>query len=308
MADTILTFKDATPLLDTPDALRAAAREEGFLYFKSLLPREDVLDLRRRILTILDRHGYIDKSADLMEAIGNYESIEAIPAEQLTFCGTGCPPEVYREVQQLELFHRLPHHPNLVNLYQTLFQAPVFPHPRHIARVMMPAKANVPTPSHQDHIHIQGTEDVWTAWVPVGDVPRPLGNLTLIRQSHKKGLMDVRKAEGAGTLETWLCDKSYEWMQGDFEAGDVLTFHSYTVHKSLPPTIPGRVRLSCDFRYQSAEEPIDRGALNTHCDVLDWDEVYQHWKHKALQYYWKDYELRFSEWDESKRWQKEKIC
>ena len=43
-------FADATPLLADPAALRARASEQGYLFFRSLLDGESVLDLRRQIL------------------------------------------------------------------------------------------------------------------------------------------------------------------------------------------------------------------------------------------------------------------
>ena len=45
-------FVDSTPLLDAPDALRERAAEQGYLFFRSLLDSESVLDLRRQILEV----------------------------------------------------------------------------------------------------------------------------------------------------------------------------------------------------------------------------------------------------------------
>ena len=89
--------------------------------------------------------------------------------------GTGVSEAAYLAIQKLELFHRLPHHPKLIRMYETLFGKAVLPHPRNIARLMVPSPGAVPTPIHQDFIHIQGTRNVWTAWIPFGDIPRALG-------------------------------------------------------------------------------------------------------------------------------------
>ncbi len=301
-------YLDSTELLAHPELLRERAKEEGYLFFRQLLPKELIMELRRQFLEILDHYGWLDKETPLIEGVSNQAEIEKIPQEELVFCGTGVPRPAYEDVQRLELFHALAHHPNLIGMYEKLFGATVLPHPRNIARLMMPAKFNVPTPPHQDFIHIQGTKNVWTCWFPVGDCPIEMGNLSVIRGSQKDGLLAPKAAEGAGGLEVWLCDDKYEWIEDDFEAGDVLTFTSETVHKSLPAQLPNRIRLSCDYRYQAAHEDIEANSLLVHCNVLEWDQVYEGWRNEDLKYYWKKHDLIFSPWNEDIRWQKDKIC
>ena len=45
---------DSTELLDSGDALRARAAEEGYLFFRKLIPAEDVLAVRADILTVVE--------------------------------------------------------------------------------------------------------------------------------------------------------------------------------------------------------------------------------------------------------------
>jgi ectoine hydroxylase-related dioxygenase (phytanoyl-CoA dioxygenase family) len=223
--------------------------------------------------------------------------------------GVGIHNAAYAEIQKIRAFHALAHHPRVLQVYRELLGDEVVPHPRHIARLILPAQFNKPTPPHQDYIHIQGTKNVWTMWIPVGDCPREMGNLTAIRGSHKDGLLPVAAAQGAGGLEAHLCAGDYEWVEDDFEAGDVLTFPSLMVHKALTPKVTDRVRLSCDFRFQRADEEIEAASLRPHGDVVTWDEVYAEWpEDDPLRYYWKKHDLRMAEWDDSIRWQKEKIC
>jgi hypothetical protein len=42
----IVGFRDATPLLSDPVALRAQAARDGYLFFKQLIPKSDVQTLR----------------------------------------------------------------------------------------------------------------------------------------------------------------------------------------------------------------------------------------------------------------------
>jgi ectoine hydroxylase-related dioxygenase (phytanoyl-CoA dioxygenase family) len=47
-------------------------------------------------------------------------------------------------------------------------------------------------------------------------------------------------------------------LTGDFKSGDVVVFSMFTLHGSLDNRSSiGRVRLSCDTRYQRANEPFD---------------------------------------------------
>ena len=172
---------------------------------------------------------------------------------------------------------------------------------------MLPHRELAPTPSHQDYLHIQGAEQTWTCWVPLGDIPQSLGGLAMLKGSHQSGLLGVTNAPGAGGLETILCGLDYEWQGCDFTAGDILTFHSHTVHKSLPNQHPDLIRLSCDFRYQPIHEPIEQASLMPH-GTFNWEELYEGWTNPELQYYWRDRTFEMTTFDDSIRWQKEKIC
>lgn len=301
-------FLDSSDLIGNPTALRERADEHGYLFFRGLLPADAVEDLRRRFLEILDRHGWLDREHDLMAGVADPDAYNNTPAEDIEFCGVGVTPAIYAEVQRLRQFHELAHYPRLLAVYRDLFGAEVFPHPRNIARLMVSGDRSRPTPPHQDFIHIQGTPNVWTAWFPLGDCSRDLGGLTVLDRSHHDGVLSYKRAAGAGGLEAYLCELDLMWAEGDFRAGDVLTFSSHTVHRALPNQHPELVRLSCDFRYQPRHEEINDASLRVHCNLMSWEEVYADWPDGGIQWYWRDIDFRYSPWDEEVRWQKDKIC
>jgi len=300
-------FEDSSPLLGHQQALKRRAKQDGFLFFRGLLEREEILELRRSILSVLLKHELLSKSEALLEGVADCAAVNRIPAEEIHANGVGVGFDIYEEVQKLEGFHALAQHPALINLYETLFAKEVFPHPRNIARLMLPHPDKKPTPSHQDFLHIQGSTTTWSAWIPLGDVPRELGGLAVLRGSHEEGLLGVTHNPGAGGLESILCGMDYEWLSTDYQMGDVLTFHSHTVHKSLPSQSRDNVRLSCDFRYQPADEPIEPASLLPH-GPFEWRDLYRGWDRDDLQFYWKEQTFDLTEFDESIRWQKEKIC
>ncbi|MEM8783329.1 MAG: phytanoyl-CoA dioxygenase family protein [Planctomycetota bacterium] len=297
-----LAYEDATPLLDDPQALREFGEREGYLFFKSRIPADALREVRKDILDVIGKHDLLKPGVDPDEARIDLDKV----AQSEPFAG--CTEGVFNDVQRLESFHRIAHHPAVLAIYERLFDGPVLPHPRNIARVLFPGPHANATPPHQDYIHIQGTQQTWTAWFPLGDCPRNLGGLSVLRRSHKEGVVAVGEAPGAGGLEAKLCPSETEWFVGDFEIGDVLTFPSTTIHKGMTNQFEDRIRLSCDFRYQSADNEIEEQSLHPHRQTLTWDEIYAGWKSKDLCYYWQKYDIPRSAWDESIRWQKERIC
>lgn len=300
-------FEDATPLLLDPEVFRRKASGTGILFFKGLLPRDKVLGLRKDILELLNQRGWLDKSRPLMDGLADPEAINRLSAEEVNFNGVGVPQDVYLEIQKLESFHALAHEPKLLKVYETLFESEPFPHPRNIGRIMLPHPKLNKTPSHQDFLHVQGAEETWTCWAPIGDCSKELGGLTILEGSHKAGLLGVTNKPGAGNLESILCGLGYEWVAGDYEAGDFVTFHSHTVHKAMPNLLKNRIRLSVDYRYQLAKHPIGSGSLTPH-GPYQWEDIYEGWHREDLKYYWEDKEMNLKPFDQSIRWQKEKIC
>ena len=213
----------------------------------------------------------------------------------------------YDDVQRLESVHRLPHHARLLALYRTLFGGDMLVHPRHIIRLITPHRAMVPTPPHQDFPLIQGTSNTWTCWFPLGDCPREMGGLTVLRSSHRLGYVPIQTARGAGGMAVQLCPGERDWVEGDYETGDVLTFPSYTVHRALRCQFKDQVRLSFDVRYQPADEPVEARSLSPHCG-LSWEDIYAGWERHDLRYYWRDLPLHQSPWDGALHQPTRRIC
>ena len=133
--------------------------------------------------------------------------------------------------------------------------------------------------------------------MPLGNCPRQLGGLATLRGSHKLGILSTQPSAGAGGQAVVLDGIEQEWFETDFEIGDALFFHNQTVHKSLPNLTDNQIRLSVDYRYQPASQPIVQSSVRPHGDVLTWEEVYEDWDSTELRYYWKDYEMSIEPFD-----------
>ena len=289
-----MSYQDATLLLDDESALRQKFDADGYACFRGLIPRDDVLELRHLVLQQFHQRGWIAPGTDLMDGIVD-PSIHEVEA----YASNGVDKQAYQNVYRLQEFHRLAHHPAIIAVFKNLFGETVFVHPRNIARLMAPHKNAVPTPPHQDFVYVQGTKATYTCWVPLGDCPESLGGLSVLPGTHKADILPLRAAEGAGGRTVILDDSDSEWVDGDVGCGDVVIFHSCTVHRSLSNATKDRIRLSCDFRYQPLSLPLEEKSLLPHVDLLTWEETYADWESDDLKYYWRDQDLTMVDFDYS---------
>lgn len=99
-----------------------------------------------------------------------------------------------------------------------------------------------------------------------------------------EGVYDFHIGTGAGGIE--ITDPlDGRWASGPFQAGDVLLFHSMTVHKGVP-NMSDKLRMSMDVRYQRVSDPFNPDNANPDAQPLAWESIYAGWKSDAFQYYW----------------------
>lgn len=299
-------FADSTPILGDPERLRSRGDKDGCLFFRSLLPADDVLGVRRDLLAVVDRHGWRAPGQDALGGRIDLDALNRVPEEDMR-TDIGVSLHAYRDAQRVESAHRLPHHPALVSLFESLFGDEVLVHARHIIRMVTGHRCMVPTPPHQDFPLIQGTPQTWTAWIPLGDCPRTMGGLSVLRGSHKLGYVPVAESKGAGGIAAQTCPGETDWLEADYRAGDVLVFNSLTIHKALRCQQKEMIRLSLDVRYQAAGEPIEARSLLPHVD-LDWDEIYAGWEKGDLKYYWSRFKPEFTPYNDNLRVPSRRIC
>ena len=259
-------LRDCTPLLDDPDALRARLIEDGHLFFRGLLDRAPLDALRSDILRTVAGFGWTQEGTD---------PEEAIPSQPPRFHAGAGWREGYIAIQRLERFHAQAHEPRVIAvLEKVLGRTDVLVHGQRIARVIWPSEPNLTTPPHQDYTHIQGTADVLTTWVPLSDCPRELGGLRVLTGSHAGGIRPVVRSTGAGGVRSLVDDDDPRWSTTDFAVGDLVMFHSFLVHAGQP-NVSDRLRVSVDYRYQSASDPVAIQSIRPHnCPyVPDWPEL-----------------------------------
>lgn len=262
------TLTDSSDAVANVPLLDERLTEDGYLFLGSLLNPRRVMNVRAQILDALEVHGWLEERSEPQEA--RPSKLIRREGDENWWLGYGA-------IQSLYDFHDLMHDKVLTTLVELLTDSQVVVHPRSIARVTYPA-SDYPTPPHQDFPLIQGSADVFTAWIPLGDISPEMGGLHILRGSHRGGLQAPIAAHGPGGLGVQADLDDDNWLTTNYRVGDVLLFHSLTVHYA-PANRSDRLRLSADARYQRATDPIVAGSLLPHChpNVASWDVLTSNW-------------------------------
>lgn len=261
-----LGFLNETDMSLDPVSLQARMQAQGYLLLRNYLDYEEVMAARHMVLEQLAVEGQLDETVPLMEGVPK-------PGIRLFF-----KPELAQKnnppLQQL-LYNPAG---NLMKFFSSFLGGEV----RHFdftwLRCVSPGFG---TPSHCDIVYMgRGTRQLYTAWVPLGDIDLNLGGLMILEGSHLNqrlqqtyGKRDVDSyctnkpddpARTANGLNGWLSENPNKireslggrWLTTEYHAGDVVIFGMNVVHGGMDNR-SNRLRLSSDSRYQLASEPVD---------------------------------------------------
>lgn len=245
--DKIGHLRDSSDVVNDPLQLNKRLEEDGYLYLKGFLNRDQVLEARESILKLIDGPGFV--------------------------------PEVAAKCKEIQT---LLYSGKLIEFYTRLFGEEIRHYDYTWMRVMGPGKGTNP---HCDLPYMgRGTHKHMTCWVPYGDVTYTLGGLMVLEGSHKRMDLldkyvyrdvdeycenkpsDIEKVkDGKWTFTGTLSHNppvirnkfGGKWLVTEYKAGDFLTFGMFTVHAALDNRTQNEVRISTDSRYQKASHPID---------------------------------------------------
>ncbi len=284
--------EESSRLLGDPVGLRAALDRSGYLLLRGLLPAGELGELAGELAGVLVGAGWA-------EPVG-HPGGPLLPTERARR-EAGDPVAarvVGRALYCVEAAHRLPHHPRLLELFGTLLgPGPLLVHPHPACRAVLPEgpEGSRATPAHQDHLGMQGTRETFTAFLALRPCPLEAGPLALAAGSQLGGSRPYRSSPGS---RVFGCDESGlegTWVAGGLEPGDVLLFHSLTVHRALPNR-SGEIRLSLDARYQGAGDPVSEISIRERAD-LPWETLYAGWSRTDLRRYWEELPLEVVPFD-----------
>ena len=245
-------LREANDLLEDPAALHARMEEDGYLLIRGVQEGTRVQAARRVVLENLDANEQLDRASPLMEGVAK----EGARGQFL-----GGRKEITREPDFLALVES----PQIMGLFEHFLGGPVLTYDYKWLRAIGPGSNSG---AHYDIVYMgRGTQNVYTTWTPLGDVPLDMGPLVLLVGSHRfermretYGGMDVDRDHVTGSFSNdpvEVMDRhGGQWQTSTFKAGDVLIFGMFTMHGSLN-NVSNRFRLSTDTRYQLASEPVD---------------------------------------------------
>jgi hypothetical protein len=265
--DKVGLLRDSSDAADDVEELRRRVAEDGYLYMRGYLDRDEVLGARASLTSRLAEAGVLDPA---------YPSIEGVckPDSGYVF-----KPEITNNNAEVQ---RLLYSGRIVDFYTRLFGEPIRHYDFTWLRAIGPGKGTNP---HCDLPYMgRGTHQHMTCWVPYGDISFTLGGLMVLEGSHKR--MDLlenyvyrdvdafcenkqseaEKAKNGGWTFTGTLSHNPpvvrnkfggRWLTTEFKAGDFITFGMFLVHASLDNRSDNRLRISSDSRYQRAREAID---------------------------------------------------
>lgn len=261
-------LRSSQDVVEDDVALRSRMDEDGYLYLPGYLNLNDVLETRREMTSRLASGGHLAPGSNPMDAFAcNDSNLAFVP--DLALHNTA--------------MDRLLYSGKMMDLYSRLLDGVVRHYDFTWVRAVSPNKSTAP---HCDIVYMgRGTDRLYTAWTPIGDIDLKMGGLIILENSHKYD--PIKKVYGTKDVDSWCSNKLTEppnglgnggnigrggwlsknpyllreriggrWLTADFQAGDLLTFGMYTVHASLDNRTD-RIRLSTDSRYQLASDPID---------------------------------------------------
>ncbi|KAJ6447022.1 phytanoyl-CoA dioxygenase [Purpureocillium lavendulum] len=277
---------------DTPlEEMRRRLREDGYLFVKNLIPRKDVLRVRKDYFERYAPTGILEPGSDAEAGIFNGGEL----ASSHGGIGAGELPPTDLQVQTMTDAHKTPEylafleHANLRGFVRDVmgWDSEVL-----LRRTML--RHNVPgglsTAVHYDKLFLRGGDAYFlTAWVPIGDISQTGGGLMYLSDStplgrsieddftqraaqmtheerisafnvnmEKYGQLSQNAAEfrdahrgGQGALRRWLV--------ADYEAGDVVFHDPYMIHTSTRNEDEARrIRLSTDLRFYREGSDLDK--------------------------------------------------
>ena len=263
------------------EELHRRMAQDGYLFLPGLLNTEDISLARLEILNRLEKLGYTQPGYPLAEGVAK-EGFDIPRTESLVLNNNSLEKVLYSGP--------------MMDFYEYFLGGEV----RHYDYTWLRTKSSEAKSTTQPHCDVvymgRGTQNLYTSWTPLQDIPLKQGGLICLENSHKHeelqstyGQLDVDKycsnneesqfvksGMKVDEYQLWknfnpirVKEGSYSddpiavgqeiggrWLSANYQAGDVLVFHINLMHAALDNETH-LIRISSDSRYQLACENID---------------------------------------------------
>lgn len=251
-------LRDSTKQASDGEFLRLRLHEEGYLFLRGVIDPGLIRQVQADVLNVLREARWIAADGTLQPLAGGQED----PRYWAGFGG----------VQSLESFHQLAYDTRIAGIMSALIGPDVYPWPAKAPYVIWPerlaGRAVRHAGPHQEGV--RWSPDVLSTWISIGQTPVARGPLAVLPGSQRLGYLP---GYGYGQFEF-----GPEWATSAFEPGDIIVFHNFTLHGSLPNQTD-TLRLSCAIKWQSARHPApEEGARPVrYPGVPGWDSLTRGW-------------------------------
>jgi hypothetical protein len=256
--DILAPYRDSTDAASDGDELRRRFEQDGYIFFRGVVPPADVQAARGEVFGRLAEVGEIAEPPADGIFTGQSQREELQPDKGA----------FWQSVSDGPAIRRVTHSPETEALVSCLQGEPAFGHDFIFLRPGVPGRF---TFLHFDYpFFSRGSQRVVTAWTAVGPVPTIEGALFVVENSHtfEDLLKDAREIDynSASSPQVQLTSDAVEFarsrgskiLTANFEPGDVLVFSMFTLHGSFDNASPiNRARLTTDVRWQPKSEPAD---------------------------------------------------
>jgi 1-deoxypentalenic acid 11beta-hydroxylase len=250
MTTAISDYVDCTPFVDDHEALDRFYDEHGYVFLRGVLDGDLVRTAAEQMLEGLVKLGHAAPDATLETlTIDSFEAVDEVA--------------MHGYVKYDDLWN----HPSTLEVWEKVFGEPVFVFKSTTIRYYPSAAGSEEpnfsflTPVHQDGFYIGPNKDFRTAWIPLTATTLDSGGVALADGSHKKGPREHvvtenfrRFGHAVRGIPTEELGADEPLLFSPMEPGDVILFHAFTCHKSMPnvSTAPPIMRMSMDTRVQPA--------------------------------------------------------
>jgi len=233
---------DSSGLAGDAVKLRQRLADDGYLFFRGLLPADQVRAAGAVVRERLREGGWTtsDGMPSAQQRAVNPSDAHSDPA--------------FRAAMLSAEFNRIPYSPALRGMVRKVLGRTAFSFPVKVLRAVYPERPG--TRPLGRYIHYDygsgGGQDMLTSWIPLMEIPLRLGGLAV-------------QPGGQFWPPKWprrprpLTANEPGWASTDYLPGDVIVFHCLTPHAALPNTTSAgqaSLRLSGDFRWQLPDKPV----------------------------------------------------
>ncbi|HEU5271310.1 MAG TPA: phytanoyl-CoA dioxygenase family protein [Jatrophihabitans sp.] len=253
-------MRDSTRLAGEPDRLRDRFAEDGYVLLRGLLDRRQVLELRADYFARFDP-GYLAPGSPPEAGVFSGTAPAALPEY-----GTAGHP-AYDMVRSTK-FDTFTRDHRLLATAESLLGGAAELLPRRILRHFHRGSGKA-SRAHIDYDYMdQGSDQLVTAWIPLGDCPIECGGLIYLEGSQRAPAGKLERLREhtdrpddrrpiSNDLSRTARELGGRWLWTDYRAGDVILHSPYLVHASLD-NLSDTMRLSADLRFRRRTAELDR--------------------------------------------------